>query len=192
MRNVLIITYNFVPNSPTFGSVARCTYLFKYLKKAGFNVKVLSVGGEHFGYFGHEDLKSADLHYIFSSIKAKKQRQFNKMGAMNQSLFARLLKTFLKKINDSFIIPDYSIFSVFNVFKKASEIISLSEIDSVIISAPPNGLSLAVPLLKRNYKKLNVILEYRDSWNTQPIFAKNNKISNYISIQMEKFIIMKH
>jgi glycosyltransferase involved in cell wall biosynthesis len=136
-------------------------------------------------------LKNADFHYVESRIKVKKQRQFNKMGVMEHSLFASALKSFLKKINNSFIIPDYSIFSVFNVFKKAKEIIFLSEIDTVIISAPPNGLSLVVPLLKRNYKKLNVILEYRDSWNTQPIFAKNNRISNYISIKLEKFILRR-
>ena len=76
--NVLIITYNFVPNSPTFGSVARCTYLYKYLDRSGFNVKVLSVGGKDFGYFGHDNLKRSDLYYVYSGLKAHKQIKFNK------------------------------------------------------------------------------------------------------------------
>ena len=191
MKNILIITYNFVPNSPTFGSVARCTYLYKYLDEADFNVKVLSVGGKNFGYFGHDDLKRSDLHYVYSRLKVKKQSQFNKVRTMDGSPFSRSLKSFLKTINNSLIIPDYSIFSVSKVYKKAKEIILASAIDYVIISAPPNGLSLVLPLLKHRFKKLKVILEYRDSWNTQPIFTKNNKVSNYLSIALEKYILRR-
>lgn len=191
MKNILIITYNFLPNSPTFGSVARCTYLYKYLDESGFNVQVLSVGGKNFGYFGHDDLKRSDLHYVHSRLKEQKQGQFNKARALNGASFSRLLKSFLKTINNSLIIPDYSIFSVPKVYKKAKGIVLASAIDHVIISAPPNGLSLVLPLLKHRFKKLKVILEYRDSWNTQPIFAKKNKVSSYISIALEKFILKR-
>lgn len=186
-KNVLIITYNFLPNSPTFGSVARCVYLYKYLKNQGFGVDVLSVRGKSFGYFGHEDLNPKDIHDVQSNLKVKKQEQFNTVK--KNSYFKSLLKTVLLSLNENLIVPDYSIFSIFSIYFKSITLIERNNISSVIVSAPPHGLSLVLILLKRKKPNINFILEYRDSWNSQPIFKKHNYISNKISIFMERAVL---
>ena len=188
MNKVLIITYNFLPNSPTFGSVARCTYLYKYLKNHGFDVNVLSVSGKDYGYFGHDDLESDDIHYVKSNLKLKRQQQFNTSEKKNFFLI-KYLKKVLQFFNDNLIIPDYSITSIMPIYHKSIKLIDDKNIGTVIISAPPHGLSLVLILLKLKRPKINYILEYRDSWNTQPIFKKNNFLSNKISIFFEKLIL---
>ena len=188
-KNILLITYNFVPNSPTFGSVARCTYLYKHLKGLGLGVNVLSVGGNDYGYFGHDDLDSKDLYYVKSNLKLKKQQQFNAKGRKTGSLVKGFIKPVLQFFNNNVMVPDYSITSILSVYFKSIELIDKNNINSVIISAPPHGLSLVLLLLKKKRPNINYILEYRDSWNTQPIFKKSNYISNKISVFWEKLIL---
>lgn len=189
MNKLLIISYNFVPNSPTFGSVARCTYLYKHLKNLKFSVDVLSVAGNDYGFFGHHGLDSNDLHYVKSNLKRKRQQKLNSKGLKKKSVVKGIVTNLLRFLNSYLIIPDYSIHSIWSVYCKSIELIDKKSLTTVIVSAPPHGLSLVLLLLKMRRPNLNYILEYRDSWNTQPIFKKGNYFSNKISKLLELWIL---
>lgn len=188
---ILIVAYNFLPYFPSFGGVARAFYLYKLLKKKGLNVFVLSATGHKFGYFGHQDhICPDDIFYVRSRINENKlqikNHHFNKF-----SIFSRIY-TRLTKLAQLFLVPDYSILDLLNFWIKLRRIIKDKNIKIVHISVPKHGTSLLTILIKLFFiNKVKIILDYRDSWNTQPIFKQSNALGNKVSRALEKSVLKR-
>ncbi|NYR12051.1 glycosyltransferase family 4 protein [Pseudoalteromonas sp. MIP2626] len=190
MKNIAIVTYNFLPYAASFGGVSRVTYLTKFLKERSYDVKIISTKGIFYSYFGNEWLQNEDVDYIGSTIHRKKQKNFNK--GSQQTLFSHKIKGALKYLNKEVLIPDYGVLDVLKYIKKVNEYILSCKGDcTIILSAPPHSVNVLCLYIKRFHPKVKVILEYRDSWNTQPIFSKKNILANKISSHLEKLIINK-
>jgi len=96
----------------------------------------------------------------------------------------------LKKLAQSLLIPDYSIIDLFSFWKKLRSIVHDKNIQIIIITVPKHGISLIAIFAKFFYKhKVNIILDYRDSWNTQPIFCQTSFFGNIISRYFEKLVL---
>lgn len=187
-KNIAIVTYNFLPYAASFGGVSRVTYLSKFLKNRSFNVKIISTKGNFYSYFGNEWLEDEDVDYINSTIHLKKQTTFNKGN--QQSFLSKKIKRILRYFNREILIPDYGVLDLLKYIKKVKEyIISHNDDCTIILSAPPHSVNILCIYIKRFHPNVKVILEYRDSWNTQPIFTKKNKLANKISLYLEKLII---
>lgn len=182
---VIIVAYHFLPYFPSFGGVARVFYLYRLLKSKGFDVKIVTAKGMYFGYFGLEnEIDKNDIFYVESKFNTKKSNL--SQSKSNKSYFKR----FVKQVYDLFVIPDYSIFDVHSFLKVVLELNQESD-HNIIISTPKHGISLLTIFLRRNVGTRKIILDYRDSWNTTTIFKKKNRVSNAVSVFLERKVLSK-
>lgn len=187
-KKCLIICYNFLPYFPSFGGVSRACYLLKYLRENSVDCHLLSVSGKFHGYFGNDWVQNDDhVYYVKSRINMSKQQL--KPSSDRSSLTNTLIRKLAQFINDTCLIPDFGVVDLFKLYHNSCELIDEHGIDNIIITAPPHSVNLLIPLLKRKYPKLNCVLEYRDSWNTQPIFRKSSNTANKLSKILERLVL---
>lgn len=184
MSNVLIVTNSFVPYSASFGGCARCVYLTKFLSGQGFRVTVLASGGEFNSYFGHDNISDmAQVEYV---------GKVGVEGTSGRSSFVSrrgMLNRIVRRLESRFIVPDRHVFKIPRFWKALKQVMLRDRPSTVIVSVPPHGLAPLADLVKRNFPDVKVILDYRDSWNTTPIFSKGSKISSWASVLLEKRIL---
>lgn len=161
--------------------------LYENLKLNGIETKLLSAKGEFFGYFGHKDrIDDNDVLYYNSLVSAKKKSLSNSTPNKKSGLKS-LLVDFLKM---HLVIPDYTTLDIYNAYTKAKVIIEKEGINVIVISVPKHGISLVALLLRLKFgNRVKIILDYRDGWNTQPIFKMGNPVSQAISVFLEKKVI---
>lgn len=194
MPKVLIVVYHFLPYFYSYGGVARCTNLYFQLKEAGYEVKIVAAQGVPNSWFGKKELIDAkDIVYVSSllnrlhgkirSTRPDKIQHFkfkNLKRAVNFSL-----RAFIK-----ILVPDYSIADCGKFQRKVSHLIENENFDNIIISTPKHGISLCAPSLKRKFgNRINLILDYRDSWNASAIFEPRNAVLRAVSHAMEKRVL---
>lgn len=191
---VLIVTYNFLPFFRSYGGVARCANLYLLLKHKGCEVKVVSADGVHFSWFGKEDLIDAKnivyvpslVNRIHGSIRSTKTAAEK---ASRTGSFTRFF-SFLSRTAHKLLVPDYSVTDSRKFRKVVSSLVENEGYSNIVISTPKHGVSIIAPALKRRFgERVNLILDYRDSWNTSAIFEPRNRLLRAISHAMEKRIL---
>ncbi|APG26665.1 hypothetical protein A7E78_01575 [Syntrophotalea acetylenivorans] len=197
MKTVLIICYDYVPYFPSLGGVLRVLTLSRYLSKNGWKVFVLTSRGQDFGFHGYEDiLKDVEIVYIDDPIKVNIQKVLNKQLENTANKKGNLplssLKGFIKSFVSYVVVPDLGVFMVRKYLKSAERIIIKNSVKNVIVSSPPHSMQIVGALLKNKFKSnVNLIVDYRDSWNMTAIFRKKNVIANYFSCLLEKYTLNK-
>jgi glycosyltransferase involved in cell wall biosynthesis len=189
--DALIISHEFPPYHNVIGGMIRMLKLAEFLSNRGHRITIIAAGGQECGYFGYERLISdLDVHYIPRLLR--KARNIQRIGDCEGKPprgegKARL---WLKSIMRDLIVPDINVLSVFAFFREALQIIESSGARNIIISSPPHSMQLVGVLLKRKFgASLNVIADFRDSWNTRDIFCKRNPISSRINLACERAVL---
>jgi hypothetical protein len=191
-KKILIITRYFLPYFPSMGGVMRVFTLANYFTRMGLEVHILTGMGKYYGYFGYENLcTKINIKYIGKSDGFfEKQFERNTHITKFKSILIKSL-SFFRSLLERLCIPDKNIFLV-NLFRKeALSIITLNNIKNVFISSPPHSMQLIGYHLKKDLKtKINVITDYRDSWNTTRIFKHKTYLGFLLSKWYEKNILL--
>jgi hypothetical protein len=201
-KKILIIARSFVPFHETFGGVIRILKLSKFLKENGYEVFVLAANGEKISYFGKEDeLKNLNVTYYndplnkYENIHFLNSKKTKTESPKKQNLIKKLKNNIInigKEIVSELIIPHRSALFINNAFKSAKELIESNNISNVIVTSPPPSLAYLGLKLKNHYKnKINLIVDYRDSWNSIPLYSKKTSLMKYFSEKLEKKVLQK-
>lgn len=193
MNSIIVICQHFVPYTPAVGGVARVWYLIDYLSKNGFKVYVVTSDGAHYGTLGFPAF-SGDVEVVYLRDPVKKFIQSGiKESASSGGRRVSWRMRFMVKTRAFFeelMIPDPGIFVVFKYFKMVSRLVFDKNIKNVFVSSPPHSIQLVGLLLKVRFREeLNVVADYRDSWNSRVTFRKKTYVGNKISCWMERRIV---
>ena len=191
-KKILIITRNFLPYYQSLGGVLRVLKTAEYLYKKGFEIHILAAKGIEISFFGYEDiLRNYNLHYFNDVLKKIENRVYlSSLDSQGLDVKKSNLKFKIKKFVSYFMLPDQTVLSVKNAYKQAKKLILEHDIENVIISSPPQSVLLAGHSLKKHFRdKINLIIDYRDSWNTTDIFRKKNPVMFAICKRMERKIL---
>jgi len=190
-RKVLIICQYFVPYSASVGGVARVVHLARYLKDQGCEVNILTSDGADFGDLGLGGLLAGlGVTYLSDPVKRSVQNTLMRIGhhpVGSASVWLSRLRV-LKRIVSSLVIPDLGLFIVPKYYRAAAALIESRGIDTVIVSSPPHSMQLAGGLLKRKFgDRIDLVVDYRDSWNGSNIFSPKGKLASIVSRRLERF-----
>jgi len=178
-ESLLIITYDMIPFSSTFGACQRMLFLTNFLADNGYNVYVIHLKSRFYSDFGNE-MKFVSAAVSFKNkffnklILSELYRKNNNANRRRAGLFGKL-KSLIKKIvksvdNILFNEPNSGMgilgrIWVENVEKEVINLIKDKQVRNVIISGPPFSLFSLAKFIKRQSSEVKVILDYRDPWN---------------------------
>lgn len=154
--NILIITKSMLPYTGAFGSCQRIYYLANYLADKGFRVTVMA---EKTGKV-NVDLDAMERQFESRWLEGKPC--FGN-GILNTGFAKKISKAIFNEIHENTAFR-YYIWRVTNT----GEILAYIEhrkIHTVIISGPCFSIFGLCGKIKRRYKNVNVVLDYRDPWN---------------------------
>lgn len=172
MRNkVLILTYEMIPYSNTFGGCQRMYFLAEHLADNGIDVTVVSAKKKYNGFFGKKiNFKSL---YYGQEIIENNNLDNNKMFTNNNLLKTKIkniLRKTIEKVSNFYFNEPSNLLALraFLWLKKYKNNVLSSiennDIGTVIISGPPFTLFSMVKDIKTKHPKVKVILDYRDPW----------------------------
>jgi hypothetical protein len=180
VSKVLIITGQFIPYTKSLGGILRVYSFINSLKKK-HKVYLLvskSLTNKKYGYLGikKKDLKGISLYYIRNNSSKFILSIFN--FKIFRNLFYLLGLDYVFNINNEFL-------------KISNQIIKKNKIDYVIISSPPFSLFYLVKKIRLKFKKIKIILDYRDGWSTRIDNFFINPVKSIVKNYIEKNIL-KH
>jgi glycosyltransferase involved in cell wall biosynthesis len=179
-NSVMIITFDMVPYA-LWGACQRMYYLADYLQDHGFSVSVVHAKKpEYTGNFGHavrfrsipvpislsgqpSEGISTDKMQNGKAVNAQKNL-LSSIKISGKKIILYLEKLIFNEPNKSMGIYGY-IFSR-NARDEVFRALSENTIDHVIISGPPFSIFNLGPQIKKRFPGINLILDYRDPWNT--------------------------
>ena len=185
MKRALIISYNFPPKSGV--SSRRWVKLTKGLTLAGVECYVITRnGGKEKGVNWSKDLEHIDNSKIFE-IKNYYPRFFE---IQSPTLIHRIIKFLgIKLLKRTFFKIDSAQHFYKKLIPKARQILKLG-VENIIVSGPPHSLIYHAALLKIENPELNLIIDYRDSWNDEDSYRYKTALKSYSikfnSIAMER------
>lgn len=194
-RKVLIICQYFVPYAASVGGVARVIHLARYLKDQGCEVNVLTSDGADFGDLGLGDLLTGlGITYLRDPLKRSVQNRLIRITqhpAGSANVWLSRLRV-VKRVVSSVVIPDLGLFMVPKYFRAAAALIESMGIDTLIVSTPPHSMQLVGGLLKRKFgDQIDLVADYRDSWNGSTIFSPRGALTSMISRKLERFSLKR-
>lgn len=198
-KKVLIIVRHFIPYSSSLGSCMRIIKMAEFFAQSDIEVFILTAKGEKISYFGYEQLINElcvtyvpdtlqfyMTHLSNSLHKNKSDPSSTKKANVVKRLIANFIKPLGRLVNEV-SIPDIFVWMNHRYYKKASEIIENEKMKNIIISSPHHSIQLIGPPLKKKYgDNINLIVDYRDSWNMTGIFKKKLYPSQIINEYLEK------
>ncbi len=194
-RKALIVCQYFVPYAASVGGVARVVHLARYLKDQGCEVSVLTSDGADFGDLGLGDLLTGlGVTYLRDPLKRSVQNSLMRIGhhpADSASVWLSRLRV-VKRVVSSLVIPDLGLFMVPKYYRAAAALIESRGIDTLIVSTPPHSMQLVGGLLKRKFDdRIDLVVDYRDSWNGSAIFSPKSALTSMISRKLERFSLKR-
>ncbi|PHX05721.1 glycosyltransferase [Vibrio splendidus] len=180
MKKVLILTYEMLPYSSTFGGCQRMYFLAENLTSQGVSVSVIAAKKNKKNHFG----KLVNFDSIFFGSNNKLESDIGNATSRYNPL--DFFKSLLRKVVDKVINPFFNepsnllALRAFLWIKKYRDDIfnhiSNNDFDTVIISGPPFTLFSISKGIKRQFPGVKVILDYRDPWG---IWNGNKSIAFY-------------
>lgn len=154
--NVLIIVREMFPYASAFGNGQRMHYFANYLCDCGCNVTMLSEKrGEK-----NKSLQNIEKKYDMSWVA---RGMYPEADFLNTNILKKISKSIFNEIYESYAFSHY-LWSL-AARKAVDEIIIKKATDVVIISAPSFSVFSLVNPIKNKFKKVKVILDYRDPWH---------------------------
>ncbi|MFA7332233.1 MAG: glycosyltransferase family 4 protein [Candidatus Delongbacteria bacterium] len=179
---ILLIAYDFHPFVGGGGSV-RMVKLAKYLHRDGLPIIVLTGGFESKDAdpsLGSElegiTISVANPHPVAPSVqdKARRPRWLRVAGWVFRSVIP---------------FPDNRFRYLPAMLRRAKALILEHGIDTVLITSPPNSMSLLVPLLRRWRPNLKLVLDVRDMWALDPLQTPNTAWFRWTQTHLERWTI---
>lgn len=193
-RKVLIVVRGFVPYEPSLGGVIRIIKLASFLRSRGHQVFIVAAKGQFVSDFGYADEASHfRITYYLDKTQEQYSKKYNSISSTPNSppnSLARSLKSFLTRLARKLVIPDPGVLFIWFQYRAARTLIKSERISNVIVSSPAHSSQLTGYLLKKRFRdKINLIIDYRDSWNCCGFFAANGAFSRYVSRKMELAVL---
>jgi len=186
-NNILIITYDMIPYSGSWGGCQRVYYFAKELCKTN-NVFMISSKKNYYGNFG-KDIPF-EIYYIEAFYREKETNNYphynkNRNKKLKEKLL-NFLKNIYKKI-DKLLFNEPNPGMGFRAFlwtgkikNKVFQTIEQNNINKVLISGPPFSIFHIIKIIKKRFPNIEVILDYRDPWNLW------NGLNNKVTTNREK------
>jgi glycosyltransferase involved in cell wall biosynthesis len=175
----LIVTHNFIPYCVNIGSALRVLKLADFLADRGVVTHVLAARGMDMGTFGYGGvLDKVNASYVMDPFQYASTLALSRGAKARRSAQPRTpvprrlvpaLGAFLKEIS----VPDPVIYAVPLFAARALQLVRKHGIRNVVVSSPPHSMQVAGWLVKLALKDMvNLVVDYRDTWNTTSIFRK--------------------
>jgi glycosyltransferase involved in cell wall biosynthesis len=199
MKKVLIITYYWPPSGGA--GVQRWLKFAKYLPEFGWQPVILTVDPQYASYPQRDEslssevssdclvytTKSFEFYNFYKLISGKKEVPYG--GFANESKEGPLQKL-SKFIRGNFLLPDPRKGWNKYAFRKALELISKHQIDTVVTTSPPHSTQLIGLKLKQ---KLNIrwIADLRDPWTDIYYYNqfKHTRWARKADLRMEREVV---
>ncbi len=155
-ENILIIAKYMLPYVKSFGCCQRVYYLANHLSEKGMSVTVI---GEKVGK-RTMSLNTMERKYTSYWLRNKHNSEYS---ILNTRLFKMFSRIIFNEVAEPIAFQHY----LWRI-KNTEEIINCikhKKIQKVIISGPPFSIFGLCEKIKRRYKDVKVILDYRDPWN---------------------------
>lgn len=192
-KKILIISRNFLPYCSSLGGVMRVLKMAEFFQNNGLEVYILSAKGVFIDYFGYEKLtKQLNVIYVEDLLqKYENQRSINSRPLAKEKNVRKLdAGKLIKSFINEFSIPDKGIFFVNRYVIEATKLITEKKIENIIVSSPQHSTQIIGYKLKNIFKeKINLIVDYRDSWNTTSLFQKKNRLAQKINLLKERNVL---
>ena len=156
MIKILIISGQFIPFTKSLGGILRVYSFIKLLKKQHEVFLLVSkpIKNKNYGYLGlpRKDISKVNINYIS-----------NKSLKITSSMFNyKLLRNIFYLLGF-----DYAFYLNSKYLEKCYDLIKKNNINYVIVSSPPFSLFYLVKNIKKKFKNIKIILDYRDGWSTR-------------------------
>ena len=147
-RKILIITGEFLPNTPSIGGVIRLVSFLNSLK--GHKIKLISVKKKYYGYFGFKKyVNHVEKIYINTDLSYKDN--------WHRYIFY-LIKIFLSNL--FYILGiDHNYFNHKKLSQQTYKIIKSFKPNYILITAPPFSLFRLVNVVRKIDTKVKIILD---------------------------------
>lgn len=178
-KSVMIITYDMIPYAQ-WGACQRMYFLADYLQEHGYSVYVVHAQrSEYLGDYGHP-IRFHSIPIISPKINVSSGNNVSMKrddGGRFANAAVDVVKSIVKKSNllslerMVFNEPNLGMGIYGSLFTRSARekifrTISEQKVRHVIISGPPFSLFQFAPQIKKRFPEVNVILDYRDPWNT--------------------------
>ncbi len=190
-----MITRHFIPHYHSLGGGIRILKLAKFLHQIGFEIYIVTSHGRHISYFGYQNLIEkfhiiyVPAPYIWHSFS--KNHSFDSASVKEKKYSAWNGPAILFNILKELTVPDIGIFFLNRLTKAAAQLIQEQDIQNVLITSPPHSTQLIGLKLKKIFKeKINLLVDYRDSWNMVGMFRKRLPILQYFNAAWEKQVLL--
>jgi hypothetical protein len=188
MKKVLIITYYWPPSGGA--GVQRWLKFVKYLQEYGWDPIVYTAeNGEipEIDISLEKDIPKSitvlktpiwEPYKVYKAFIGQKKNQKINAAFLNESKKTSRLNNLAIWIRGNFFIPDARKFWIKPSIKYLSNYLSKNKIDVVISSGPPHSLHLIAKELKKKYKEIKWVADFRDPW-TNIDFYSDLKLSHW-------------
>lgn len=179
---LLIIAYDFHPFVGGGGSV-RMVKLAKYIHRQGLPLMVLTGGFESRNADPSLDEELMGIPIHVASPRPLTPSVEDKAGRPNALRIAgRVLRSVLP-------FPDNRFRFLPAILRRAKALIEEHGVRTVLITSPPNSMSLLVPLLRRWRPNLRLVLDYRDMWALDPLMTPKSAWFRWTQKHLERWTI---
>ena len=189
MENVLIISYFFPPCNLTASQ--RAFNWAKYLKEFGYNPIVITRKWDQ-PISVATDLGVSSLNMNSTDIKNEKYRVIHMpyKASIKDKIYINFPKSKVLRKTLSFIeliVQNYTIkfLPYVNIFNKSIDLINQENIKKVIITGTPFPCFHFGFLLKKEFKNIKWIADYRDDWTTTELVL-NRSLWNKLIFKMDQ------
>jgi glycosyltransferase involved in cell wall biosynthesis len=196
--NIVIVTYDWPPYADSVGSCQRMVYFARYLRDVGENVVVVAAKG-------HEEMDgglveaagSISVEWAPSRVQSWRVARKNIVASKARSslthrIKGRILgfaKRCIRAVPLSYVVFDLQAFR--GAILRAAARLTCG-VDVVYISGPPHGLFVLSLMLRRLLgRRVTVVLDYRDGWNTQSVHQRNNRVAAWVEKRLELACLRK-
>ena len=196
MPSVLILARDFPPYNLTLGNVVRVLKLAEFLEGKGYKVFIVAAQGEIISYFGYEALLGRlNVHYVPDALQKYATRKH--LGGMQPKESRNLTKdnpylAWTKKFLMKIAVPDLGVLFQNSLYQSSVELILQHNIKNLIVSSPPHSTQLIGWRLKGRFRdQINLIIDYRDSWNNKKPFRKEIWLLQKLNEFLESLILRR-
>lgn len=179
---VLFISYYFYPYNGC-GSAIRPIKLAKYFKREGLDLHVLCGGWEsEFGDPSYaRDVEGITLH-VANPHPAPPTVEDNTSRPDHLRMAGKILRSVLP-------FPDNRFRHLPRLAREAARLIREHDLQLVLVSLPPNSTGLLIPMLKRHFPHLPMVLEFRDMWALDPIATPRHAWFRWCQKHLERWTL---
>jgi len=174
VKKILLVVNHFIPYVGSLGGAIRAITLADFLLSHGYDVTVVALKGQRYSDFGYSAvLNKLDVHYVDPHDATAKDWLNGNLRLISRG-----------------IMPETRAKLFYRMFSLASSLMKDKGIRNVIVTTPPHNTQLVSLFLKQHFKGgVNLTVDYRDSWFTNPHYRKKKVLSRLSSERKEKEIL---